>query len=98
MDKDKKEFGKWWVWVLMLVVLTVVVGAGLRFAGVFGERKVFENSYQYKAARRSEIATYEAQLAEIARKMTSNLDEETRANYEAQAAAIRIQLRVAKTK
>lgn len=61
MDSEKREFGAWWVWVLALFVLTIVVLAGLNYAGIFGrtvvERKVFEHSFQYSEARKAEIAT-----------------------------------------
>lgn len=100
MEKEKKYFAGWWMWVFALLVLTGIVIFGLKSVGLIGrtivERKVFENSFQYSEARKTEIATFEAQLAEIDRKLVSNLDENTRANLEAQAAAIRIHLNVAR--
>jgi len=102
MDKDKKEFGKWWVWILLLVVISLIVIGVTRYAGLWGqtvaERVIFENSFQYKEARKTEIATFEAQLAEITHKLTGNIDDHTRNNLEAQAAALRIQLNVARSK
>ena len=99
MDPDKKYFGRWWVWILTLMVLTAAVFGGLRIVGVFGERIIFKESFQYKEARSSEIATYSAQLAEIDRKLSSSdIDATTRTNLESQAAAIRILLSVARSK
>lgn len=98
MEEDKKYFASWWIWILAFIILTSAVGFGLKYAGVIGERVIFENSFQYKEARKTEISTFKATLAEIERKLASNLDENTRANLEAQAAAIRIQLQTASEK
>lgn len=99
IDEDKKYFAKWWFWILALIVVTTLVLGGLRIAGIIGERIVFEQSFQYKEARKSEIAVFEAQLVEINRQLASTtLDENTRVNFESQAAAIRIQLSVARSK
>lgn len=98
MEKEKKHVGGWWVWILCLIVLSSLVFGGMKILGVFGERVVFEQSFQYKEARKTEIATFEAQLAEIDRKLSSNIDDSTRANMEAQAASIRILLNVARAK
>ena len=99
MDEEKKDFAKWWLWVLLLIAITAIAFGGLKIAGVIGERIVFEQSFQYKEARKTEIATFEAQLAEINRQLASTtLDENVRVNLEAQAASIRIQLNVARSK
>lgn len=102
MDKDKKFVGGWWIWIGCLLVLTTIVGAGLKSAGLIGgtivEREVFENSFQYSESRKTQIATFEAQLAEIERKlMNSDLDQTTRHNLEAQASSLRIQLATARS-
>lgn len=99
ISKEKKEFTKWWIWLLFLIVASGAIFVFLSYAGIFGktvvERKVFENSYQYSAGKKQQIATYEAQLAELSSKLiNSNLDENTRSNIEAQMSAIRIQLRI----
>lgn len=99
MEKEKKYFASWWFWVLFLVIITVIMLGGLKIASVIGERVVFEQSFQYKEARKTEIATFEAQLAEIERQLRSTtLEENVRVNFEAQALAIRIQLNVARRK
>ena len=101
--EEKKGVKKWWFFILGLVILSAVIFSGLRYVGIIGttivEREVFKNSFQYKEARKSEIATYEAQLAEINHKLNmSNLDENTKTNMEAQAASIRILLATARSK
>ena len=101
VDPEKKEFGKWWMWVLFLVVVTVLVIFAFGSLGIFTqtvvERKVFEQSFQYSEARKLEIATYEAQLAELRGKLSNpNLDAGTRANIDAQIMAIQIQLNTAR--
>lgn len=101
MDEEKKEFGKWWMWVLGLMVITGIVATSLSYAGLIGrtvvERKVFENSYQYSEGQRARVKIFEAQLAEIERKLVNReLDETTRINLEAQASSVRIQLNAAR--
>jgi len=102
MEKEKKYFAGWWFWILMLIVVASIVIGSTRYLGMWGgavaERVIFENSFQYKEARKTEIATFEAQLAEITRKLSSDVDEQTRTNLEAQAATLRIQLNVARSK
>ena len=88
---------------LIVVIVLSIVGFGLRSMGVFGktvvERKVFEQSYQRSEALKSQIATDEATLAEIERKLlNTNLDENTRHNLEAQASAARIRINTTKAK
>lgn len=101
MDPEKREFGKWWVWVSVLAFGTLAVLMVLGYAGLFGrtvvERKVFEESFQYGEARKAEIATYEAQLAGMrARLLDQNLKPETRADVQAQIAAVEMQLAAAR--
>lgn len=90
-------------WVVLAAVVLGAVGFGLNSLGVFGhtfvERKVFEQSYQRSEALKSRIATDEAALAEIEAQLRNpNLDADTRANLEAQAAAARVRLRAARRK
>lgn len=99
MEKEKKYFGGWVVWLTVITIGLFAVGFGLKWAGVFGKRVIFVESHQYKESRKSEIATYNAQLTEIDRQlMNSDLDANVKTNLEAQASAIRIQLQVAKEK
>lgn len=99
MEEGKKYLASWWLWILLLVVISAIVLGGLKLTGVIGERIMFEQSFQYKEARKTEIATFEAQLAEIERQLISTtLDENVRTNLEAQASSIRIQLSVARKK
>lgn len=100
-DLGKRIFGAWWMWVLGLIVVSIIVLSILDYAGVFTrtvvERKVFEESFQYSEARKVEIATYEAQLAELEKKLSNpELDAGTRNEIEAQMSAIRIQLNTAR--
>lgn len=100
MEQEKKHFGGWWVWVGLLLVGSIIILTGLQYAGILGrtvvERKVFENSYQRSESLRSQIATYEAQLSEINRKLSGDLDSATRVNFEAQASSIRVMLNSAR--
>lgn len=84
------------LFLLVTVVLSIVsfvMFSGGKIGRTVVERKVFEQSYQRSAALESQIATDEATLAEIERKLTNpNLDENTRFNLEAQASAARVRL------
>jgi hypothetical protein len=93
----------WKVFPLALVIMIVLsaVGFGLRALGLIGEtvveRKVFENSYQRSESIKAQIATDEAVLVEIERKLLNpGLDESTRHNLEAQATAARVRIATAK--
>lgn len=106
--REVMKEGHWTFWKvlpLFLVVVTVVliIGFVFRGAGLIGstavEREVFEQSYQRSAALKAQIATDEAVLAEISRQLsTQDLDQETRNNLEAQAAAVRVRIHTARAK
>ncbi|OGZ44484.1 MAG: hypothetical protein A3J55_04565 [Candidatus Ryanbacteria bacterium RIFCSPHIGHO2_02_FULL_45_17b] len=102
MAKDAHwTFWKFFPAFLVAVIMLSAVGFGLNSLGLFGktvvERKVFEHSYQRQAGLEAEIATYQATLTEIERKLTnSELDTNTRFNLEAQASMIRIKMAAAK--
>ena len=85
----------------MVIVTVFAVGFTLNSLGYLGktvvERKVFEQSYQRSEGIKAQIATDEAVLAEIERKLANpNLDETTRTNLEAQATAARVRIDIAK--
>ena len=96
LDPEKKEFGKWWLWVLLLVVISGVALAITSYAGkVTGtvvERTVFEQSYQKQAGDSKRIRTWRAQLAQINSRLAGELEPHTRSELESQAAMLRIQL------
>lgn len=88
---------------LFLIVVAVlgIVGAVTNGFGLVGrtvvEREVFKRSYQRSAAVEAQIATDEATLAEIERKLLiPTLDDQTRAALEAQASATRVRLSAAR--
>ena len=69
-----KEYSKIMGYTVLTIIVLSVVGAGLRFAGVFGERIVFENSFQYKKGMESRALVLQAQIAEVDRQITINPD------------------------
>lgn len=89
--------------VLILVIGLSALGFVTHSLGLWGktvvERKVYEASYQRSEALKSQIATDEAVVAEIQRQLANpSLDEDTRHNLEAQAAAARIRIATARSK
>lgn len=88
---------------LGVIAILFIVGFGLKSLGLLGrtvvEREVFEQSYQRSESIKAQIATDEAALAEIERKLrNSNLDANTRANLEAQASAARVRIQAARSR
>ena len=100
--REVEREARWtfWRFVPLIVIVMVVlsaVGFGLKSMGLIGqtvvEREVFEHSFQRSEALKSQIATDEAVLAEIERKLANpELDADTRHNLEAQAAAARVRI------
>lgn len=95
---EKVEFSKWWLLVVVLMLLT----AGIFTAAQMGllpfwkkvEREVLVNSHQYKEGMNQRAATLSANIAEIeAQLLNPTLDEGTKANLNAQLAALRVQFR-----
>lgn len=60
-----KEYRSGMGYIVATIVILATVGGALTVAGVFGERVVFENSFQYKEGMRQRSVVLEAQVAEI---------------------------------
>jgi len=89
MNQDRKEFGKWWLITLALVIITVIVFAVLNIGGVATERLVFTNSYQKAAGDKKQLNTWRAQLASINVQLIDNPENK---NLRAQKAMLNIQI------
>lgn len=102
MDSEKRFVGGWFMWFLFLMVIAIIVLSVLGYAGKFTntvvERKIFEESYQYKEARKGEVALFQAQLNEIETQLLTEKDPVVRQELESKAAAIRVQLAAARAK
>jgi hypothetical protein len=101
--EEKKDANSWIRWGLLWLILLAVIAFGLNSMGYLGstiiKREVMVNSHQYHESKKAEVALYEAALDEIQIKLNdSSLSETVRANYEAEAAGIRRQLRAARAK
>ena len=97
IDTEKRAFGKWWIWVLALIIISVVALGALRAGGlVFWtavEREVFEQSYQKTAADTARFNTLNAELVQAEALLRSGtLTETQEADARAQIAGIRAQL------
>lgn len=97
-DKDKKEVGKWWIFGISLVVLTVIVFAVIGYVGKVSdtivEREVFEQSYQKQAGDTARMRTYRAQLAAIESRIYSETDENVLRELNAQKDMLEVQIKV----
>lgn len=69
-----KEYSKFMGYVVLTILILALVGGGLKVAGVFGERVVFENSFQYKQGMNSRSLTLQAQIAEVDKNIINNPD------------------------
>lgn len=95
VDPEKRLFAGWWFWILLLLVATGAVVGTCQYVGMFGhtvaERVIYKNSFQYKEARESELATFDAQLAQIRTKLSNpNISDDERSTLEAQRASIEV--------
>jgi 5-bromo-4-chloroindolyl phosphate hydrolysis protein len=94
MEKDKKEFGSWWLFITGLVIVSSILFTILHYVGFVGstviERKVFEQSYQKQAGDSSRQRHYQAQLADINSRLVSSPND---ADLLAQRAMLRIQIK-----
>lgn len=86
-----KDYSKGMGYLILTIVVLAIVGGGLRFAGVFGERIVFENSFQYKEGMRQRANVLEAQIAEIEINIMRNPEMSNQLN--AQKKVLQIQLK-----
>ena len=97
---EKREFGCWWGWILILLVGTILVLSGMGIAGrivdVVVEREVFERSFQYQEGKSDQIATYRAQIVMLESKLADPaLSDSAKSDMRAQLAALKIQLNTA---
>jgi len=94
MQSEKKEVGGWWVWILVLVVMTIIALSVLKTFGIIGgtivERVVFEQSFQYKEGIAQRRATLEANMAEIDMLIATGQGDPKKLN--AQKSVLRVQL------
>lgn len=94
MEEEKKYIAGWLMWLLFLLIVTGVIFYSLNSLGLIGrtiiERKVFENSYQKKAADEDALSTYDAQLSILERRLRSSLTDSERAELQAQIDSINI--------
>jgi hypothetical protein len=93
----------WFFFILVLVIVAGVTLTALSYAGVIFrtklERKVFEESYQFKAGQRQKISIFEAQLAEINAQLGDpSLTPGQKYQLKSKRAAIRVQLRAARNR
>lgn len=96
MSDEKREFGGWWIFSLILVVLTIVIltvtGYMGKLVGVNVERAVFEQSYQKQAGDSKRLSTYRAQLAQINSRLLDESNTDIIRELKAQKAMLEVQI------
>ena len=97
IEKEKREFGGWWIWITLLIIASVVMIGVVNVGGIFGktvaERVIFEHSYQKSAADKAKFKTFSAQKSLIEGKLRSDsLSADQRNNLQSQLDALNIQL------
>jgi hypothetical protein len=80
-----KDYMKTMGYIALTILLLAALGGLLNVVGVFGERVVFENSFQYKEGMDQRARVLQAQIAEI----DANI-----IKYPEQAQALRAQRKV----
>ena len=96
MEKEKKYFGGWWVWVLFLSIITLAIlfafSSGALFLGKKVERAVLVNSHQYIEGMEQRGAIMQANLAEAQARLAAESDPEVKANIQSQISVLKAQL------
>lgn len=100
---SKWSVTKWFILGLVLVVFASITLTALSYAGIIFrtkvERKVFEESYQFKAGQRQKISIFESQLSEINTQLGDpSLTPGQKYQLRSKRAAIRVQLRAARNR
>ena len=86
-----KEYRKAAYYTVATILILAAVFGGLKILGVFGERVVFKESFQYQEGMRQRVVTLQAQMAEIDAQIIQN--PEIAEQLEAQRKVLEIQLR-----
>lgn len=98
---EKTEAFKWSMWGLVILVIFSVVGGGL-YAGkrIFRteiDHQVLTRSHSYQESRKSEIATYEQELASLEKDHTLAATDDEKARIKVQIKAVEKQLAIARS-
>jgi hypothetical protein len=101
-DKEKQEFGKWWIFITSLFALSLVMIVLLTYFGILGktfvEEQVFSNSFQRKAGLDEEKARYEAELAKVNSLMLTAKDSNEIRELNAQKAMLEVLIKTNENK
>lgn len=95
MEYEKKYFAGWWLWIVLLLVITGGIFAALKPFGMWWDRQVMLESHQYKEARNTELMAYQAQLAEINSRLSREKDENVRNDLLSQKSMLNQQISIA---
>ena len=98
IDKDKREFGAWWLWIVMLLVFTTGIFTLFKPVGMWFERQVHLESHQYKETRATEQAHFKAELIAIDMMLQTEDDVDTRNILKRQKMMLIQQMSISKTR
>lgn len=99
ISNEKKEFAGWWIFVVIMLLLSIATFTVFKPLQMMFDRKVQVESHQYQESRYSEIDTFRASLAKINVKLTdTTLTQSERINLQSQKAMIESQISAAQSK
>lgn len=88
-----KSYMKGMGYVILTVAILSAVGGVLNVAGVFGERVLIKNSFQYKEGMAQQAAIWESQLIELDTQIMQQTDEQILLQLQGQKHQINARLR-----
>lgn len=93
---EKREFTKWWILIVVLLLLTIPTFFALNSAGLFFgkkvERAVLVNSHQYIEGMTQRGAVLTGSLMEAQARLAAETDPEVRRSIESQISVLKAQL------
>jgi len=90
-----KEYIKTMGYVVLTILILSAVGGVLNFVGVFGERVLIKQSFQYKEGMAQQAAIWEAQMVELDNQLIQATSQEEQEKLNGQKRYIKARLRAA---
>ena len=97
MSREEKKYISSYVWYFVWLIVAIAVVFGVfnalgKVGSTATEALIFQNSYQKVSSDRGAMKMYKAQYAEVQYQLSQDVSDETRANLNKQASALRVQM------